>query len=190
MLLGALEPKFWRRFCVGIGRSDLIERHDGTEIAFGDDQSNLRAELEREFAKEPSHVWLQRLLDWDVPGGQVYDVPAIMVTAHDAQRAIVSARPASSRWSPLRCVGAYRRYNLARVDFIYRRPARPGRQGGRRFVSVGTSNRKHVHVVVGRRAGSSPQLGMRACRGQQPQWVGSRRSAAPSGPARCGSHKR
>jgi alpha-methylacyl-CoA racemase len=93
VLLGALEPKFWRRFCEGIGRPDLVDRHDGTEIAFGDDQADLRAELEREFAKEPAHVWLQRFLYWDVPGGPVYDVPAIMGTEHYAERGIVSGKP-------------------------------------------------------------------------------------------------
>ena len=42
VLLGALEPKFWRRFCEGIGRADLIDCHDGAEISFGDDDSVLR----------------------------------------------------------------------------------------------------------------------------------------------------
>lgn len=90
VLLGALEPKFWKRFCEGVGRTDLIDRHDGTEIAFGDDQADLRAELAKVFARETADEWLRRFLEWDVPGGPVYDVPAIMNTAHYAARNIVS----------------------------------------------------------------------------------------------------
>jgi crotonobetainyl-CoA:carnitine CoA-transferase CaiB-like acyl-CoA transferase len=93
VLLGALEPKFWRRFCKGVGRADLIDRHDGTAIAFGDDQYDLRAELVAEFAKASADEWLQRFLEWDVPGGPVYDVPAIMETAHYGERGIVTGSP-------------------------------------------------------------------------------------------------
>lgn len=93
VLLGALEPKFWRRFCEGIGRTDLIDSHDGAEISFGDDDSLLRTELQTEFAKATSDEWLQRFIDWDVPGGPVYDVPAIMATEHFADRKIIEGQP-------------------------------------------------------------------------------------------------
>ena len=93
VLLGALEPKFWRRFCEGIDRADLIGYHDGAEISFGEDDSLLRAELEIEFAKATSDEWLQRFINWDVPGGPVYDVPAIMQTDHFADRKIVEGEP-------------------------------------------------------------------------------------------------
>jgi crotonobetainyl-CoA:carnitine CoA-transferase CaiB-like acyl-CoA transferase len=93
VLLGTLEPKFWRRFCQGVGREDLIQDHDGTEIAFGDDDKHLRSELESVFATATSAQWLQRFIDWDVPGGPVYDVPAIMATEHFAQRKIIEGQP-------------------------------------------------------------------------------------------------
>ena len=93
VLLGALEPKFWRRFCEGIGREDLIAYHDGAEISFGEDDSVLRTQLETEFAKATSNEWLQRFIDWDVPGGPVYDVPAIMQTQHFADRKIAEGKP-------------------------------------------------------------------------------------------------
>jgi alpha-methylacyl-CoA racemase len=92
VLLGTLEPKFWRRFCEGIGRVDLIKYHDGAEIAFGDDDSQLRGELETEFAKATSAEWLQRFIEWDVPGGPVYDVPALMETDHFADRKIIEGQ--------------------------------------------------------------------------------------------------
>ena len=46
VLLGTLEPKFWKRFCERIGREDLIGRHSGESLAFGDDDTALHAELE------------------------------------------------------------------------------------------------------------------------------------------------
>jgi crotonobetainyl-CoA:carnitine CoA-transferase CaiB-like acyl-CoA transferase len=88
VLLGALEPKFWKRFCEKIARPDLIGRHTGAALAFGDDDDDLRAELETEFAKATAADWLERFLDWDVPGGPVLDVPQIMDTGHFAARQI------------------------------------------------------------------------------------------------------
>lgn len=88
VLLGALEPKFWKRFCENIGRADLIGRHTGAALAFGDNDDDLRAELEKEFGKATAAEWLQRFIDWDVPGGPVLDVPQIMATDHFAARQI------------------------------------------------------------------------------------------------------
>jgi alpha-methylacyl-CoA racemase len=88
VLLGALEPKFWKRFCENIGRADLIGRHTGAALAFADNDDDLRAELEKEFGKATAADWLQRFIDWDVPGGPVLDVPQIMATSHFAARQI------------------------------------------------------------------------------------------------------
>jgi alpha-methylacyl-CoA racemase len=43
VLLGTLEPKFWARFCENIGRADLVARHGGATLAFGQDDDDLRA---------------------------------------------------------------------------------------------------------------------------------------------------
>ncbi len=88
VLLGALEPKFWKRFCENIGRADLIGRHSGAALAFADNDDDLRAELEKEFGKAAAAEWLQRFIDWDVPGGPVLDVQQIMATDHFAARQI------------------------------------------------------------------------------------------------------
>jgi crotonobetainyl-CoA:carnitine CoA-transferase CaiB-like acyl-CoA transferase len=88
VLLGTLEPKFWARFCQKIGRADLVARHGGAALAFGQDDDKLRAELEPEFAKATAAEWLQRFVEWDVPGGPVLDVPRIMETDHFAARRI------------------------------------------------------------------------------------------------------
>ena len=88
VLLGTLEPKFWARFCEKIGRPDLVGHHTGAALAFGDNDEDLRAELETEFAKATAAEWLRRFVDWDVPGGPVLDVPRIMETDHFAARQI------------------------------------------------------------------------------------------------------
>jgi crotonobetainyl-CoA:carnitine CoA-transferase CaiB-like acyl-CoA transferase len=90
VLLGALELKFWTRFCDRIGRSDLVARHPGVALAFGDDDEDLRGELEQEFRKATAAEWLDRFLAWDVPGGPVLDVPRIMETDHFAARQIAA----------------------------------------------------------------------------------------------------
>ena len=88
VLLGALELKFWKRFCENIGRADLIARHSGAALEFADNDDDLRAELEKEFKKTTAAEWLRRFIDWDVPGGPVLDVPQIMATDHFAARHI------------------------------------------------------------------------------------------------------
>jgi len=96
VLLGTLEPKFWARFCEKIHRPDLIGRHGGAALEFGDDDEDLRAELESEFGKATAAEWLQRFVEWDVPGGPVLDVPHIMETDHFGARHIVEG--ADGEW--------------------------------------------------------------------------------------------
>ncbi|MGE0881092.1 MAG: CaiB/BaiF CoA transferase family protein [Acidimicrobiia bacterium] len=93
VLLGALEFKFWKRFCDNIDRPDLVHHHSGKPLEFGDDDFELRRELEGEFAKQPATVWLDRFLAWDIPGGPVLDVPAIIETDHFKARAIAAGTP-------------------------------------------------------------------------------------------------
>lgn len=95
VMFGALEPKFWRRFCEGVGREDLIAAHDQTAISFANNALDLRKALEELFATATSDEWLQRFLDWDIPGGPLYDVPAIMQTTHYSARQLVEGDPGS-----------------------------------------------------------------------------------------------
>jgi alpha-methylacyl-CoA racemase len=90
VLLGTLERKFWERFCVNVGRPDLVDWHRGGQIDFANhDDGTLRRELISIFAMATSAEWLERFITWDVPGGPVLDVPAIMQTDHYASRGIV-----------------------------------------------------------------------------------------------------
>ncbi|MHB8812775.1 MAG: CaiB/BaiF CoA transferase family protein [Steroidobacteraceae bacterium] len=60
LAVGALEAKFWVRFCEVLGRTDLAVRHwqNDQEIA-GTDACAVRAELERVFAGETLSHWQQ-----------------------------------------------------------------------------------------------------------------------------------
>jgi alpha-methylacyl-CoA racemase len=49
--LGALEPKFWREWCRGVGREDLVEKQ------FERPGSEAHAELERIFLERPREEW-------------------------------------------------------------------------------------------------------------------------------------
>ena len=49
--LGALEPKFWRNWCVGVGRGDLIEKQ------FEGPGSDTHAEVERIFLERTREGW-------------------------------------------------------------------------------------------------------------------------------------
>lgn len=88
VLIGALEYKFWQRFCDGIDRPDLLGHHGGGELEYGDDDAGLEAQLEAVFAEADADTWAARFRDWDVPGGPVLDVPAIMASDHFAARQI------------------------------------------------------------------------------------------------------
>ena len=49
--LGALEPKFWQAFCLGVGREDLVERQ------FERPGSDAHAEVERIFLERTREEW-------------------------------------------------------------------------------------------------------------------------------------
>lgn len=57
--LGALEPKFWRAFCVGVGREDLVERQ------FDQPGSEAHAEVERIFLARTRDEWTAFAADHD-----------------------------------------------------------------------------------------------------------------------------
>jgi alpha-methylacyl-CoA racemase len=77
VLLAALEPKFWSRFCDKIGRPDLISRHTGNAIEFGGEDEGLRHELIEVFASATADEWDARFVDWDVPGSEPGEWPNI-----------------------------------------------------------------------------------------------------------------
>ena len=48
VMLGCIEPKFWKRFCEGVDRPDLAERNDNPEVPvdWGGGQDDLRPEVQ------------------------------------------------------------------------------------------------------------------------------------------------
>ena len=90
VLLGALEPKFWKRFCENVDRPDLVERHTGDDIDFGWDDDELRDELRPIFASATAAEWHRRFIAWDVPGGPVLQLPEVMELEHYTARGLVT----------------------------------------------------------------------------------------------------
>lgn len=95
VLLGALEPKFWRNFCNGVGREDLIEQHGGGEMEFGEDNDLLERELRSIFASADAEEWDRRFVAWDCPGGTVLEIPEVMELPHFEARGIVEGEAGS-----------------------------------------------------------------------------------------------
>jgi alpha-methylacyl-CoA racemase len=68
LTLGALEPKFFRRFCELVGLAELGERQ------FDEDQEAVAAELATAIAARPLEEWLELLDEEDVCAGPVWTV--------------------------------------------------------------------------------------------------------------------
>ncbi len=61
--LGALEEKFWNRFCEVVRRDDLKDQH----LSVGPEGRRLRKELEALFLGRTSEAWVEAFKDEDVP---------------------------------------------------------------------------------------------------------------------------
>jgi len=93
VLLGALEPKFWRNFCNGVGRNDLLDGHSGADIDMGWDNQTLRETLRPIFAAATAEEWERRFVAWDCPGCTVLQVPEVMAHPHFAARELLEGEP-------------------------------------------------------------------------------------------------
>lgn len=89
VMLAALEPKFWKRFCRMVGREDLLALGGSDEIDYGGQNSTLQVELAAIFATEPSDLWSKRFLEWGVPGARVLDISEAIRSDHFHAREIV-----------------------------------------------------------------------------------------------------
>ena len=63
MALGALEPKFWQRFCTIVGREDLIERQYDME---GERRDETVREVGEIFLRRTRDEWVEMLRDRDI----------------------------------------------------------------------------------------------------------------------------
>jgi len=61
MALGALEPKFWKNFCLAVGRPDLVE----DQFAQGKRREEVREQVEAIFLKRTREEWGKFFVDID-----------------------------------------------------------------------------------------------------------------------------
>ncbi|GHF36135.1 crotonobetainyl-CoA:carnitine CoA-transferase CaiB-like acyl-CoA transferase [Amycolatopsis bartoniae] len=90
VVLCAIEQKFFEQFCRGLGREDLLERWSaagGNAVDYGD--LTLRDELDKIFRSATADEWLQRFIDWDVPGGIVQTPDDLAGAAHTEARGLI-----------------------------------------------------------------------------------------------------
>jgi crotonobetainyl-CoA:carnitine CoA-transferase CaiB-like acyl-CoA transferase len=89
VLFGALERKFWERFCAGVGRPDLVGRWTaGAAVQFEDD-AELRGELDAIFARHPAAEWIERFVDWEVPGAEILSPAEVLGHPHFGARHLI-----------------------------------------------------------------------------------------------------
>jgi len=85
MALGALEPKFWRRFCDAIGRPDFLER----QASDPDDQRALIDEVRAVFRERTSAEWVQHFQGREVCLSPVNAAADVLADPHVAARHLV-----------------------------------------------------------------------------------------------------
>jgi crotonobetainyl-CoA:carnitine CoA-transferase CaiB-like acyl-CoA transferase len=68
----ALEEKFWRNFCEGAGRPDLLEHPGADQTGSSDDIEQLRRELTVIFRSRTRADWVAFFIEYDVAGAPVY----------------------------------------------------------------------------------------------------------------------
>ena len=86
VLFACIEPRFWRRFCTGIGREDLIGREGACaseHMDFGSDEPDLRRELQTIIGTRYLSDWLAFASEYEVPIGPAH--MGVVDAQHDPQ---------------------------------------------------------------------------------------------------------
>ncbi|MFC5747201.1 CaiB/BaiF CoA transferase family protein [Actinomadura rugatobispora] len=88
MIFGAHVEKFWRSFCAGVGREDLLG-HDLATVDGGsaDRAEHVWRELKKIFAGRTRAEWIRFFLDHDIAGGPVNTVDELVRDPHFTSRA-------------------------------------------------------------------------------------------------------
>ena len=97
--LGALEPKFWRAWCEGVGREDLIE------LQFSPPGSEAHAQVEGEFVKRTRAEWQQFASEVDCCLEPVLDLDEALGSelVRDREMVVEVDQPGAAR--PVRLLG-------------------------------------------------------------------------------------
>jgi crotonobetainyl-CoA:carnitine CoA-transferase CaiB-like acyl-CoA transferase len=70
ILLGLIEPKFWKSFCAAVGRPDLVATMlPGLDIDYGADKPWLRHELQAIVATRTAAQWMELAIELGLPIG-------------------------------------------------------------------------------------------------------------------------
>ena len=77
-VLGALETKFWERFCRAIGAEELISNADYADSKLRSaNRDRLNAAIAAKLRTENSDAWVKRLNDAGVPCGHIYSIDQV-----------------------------------------------------------------------------------------------------------------
>lgn len=82
--LGALEEKFWREFCIRMGRDDLVQMHWSLE-----NMDTVRGTLEELFATRSREEWVEFFRDIDTCFGPVYDLEEVFNDSNNLERGTI-----------------------------------------------------------------------------------------------------
>ena len=101
LALGALEPKFWRQFCVRIGRPQFVPLQHAT----GDAQARLLQDVQAILASRSRDDWLRLFAEVEACLVPVNSVAEALADPHiAARRAVLSDGDARVIRSPIRVV--------------------------------------------------------------------------------------
>ena len=97
VMFGAIEEKFWLRFCKAVGREDLIPRWGSVgEIGFGDDES-LADDIASVFTQRTASEWADLFEKENIPINTVLDVDDVVQHPHFADRRLIAGQIGQTR---------------------------------------------------------------------------------------------
>lgn len=92
IMFGAVEHKFWSKFCIEVGRPDLVHRWGGRgDVGFGDDDS-LATELTAIFLSRSSGQWAEFFRTNDLPCNIVLTVDEVVNHPHFFVRGLIQSQ--------------------------------------------------------------------------------------------------
>jgi crotonobetainyl-CoA:carnitine CoA-transferase CaiB-like acyl-CoA transferase len=103
-MIGLLEPKFWRTFCLAVDRPELVGAETSDAINYGDDEK-LAEELAAIFVGRDRKEWVSFAVEHQLPIAPVLSPQDLLDDEHmQAQEMLVeSSHPGTGR--PISLVG-------------------------------------------------------------------------------------
>ncbi len=120
MALGALEEKFWRRFCEQLGRPDLALLY----AAAGDEREAVRHELEVIFRSRSQAEWVELFADTDCCLTPVLSIGEALVCEQISARGLYRPQPPSKGQPQTGEIAQFAfPVQMSDAEFAVRRPA-------------------------------------------------------------------